>query len=287
MKNNIIISIVIIGILIVTIIVMRGNKQMDDIELEGGSHTTYLEGYKENIENSEIIYFSYDTSEYYVEAKLETNILHIKSNGGNIYDRDGTRFILSYDSDNLDFLKNLYTLITKYQLNKNNGYTHHVNGLPAGLGSVLDIKFIDGERIYKSDNQSPVMNDDAEKAIYKLFHEEAKRNNYDFTTIGSNQVIYDDANEEYLQGVWTGQHFGNKIKVVIRNQNIQIYVNDVLMDDTEYSIFEGNVRTNKLKEGLKEAKDYHDFEEFNSLSLLTKKNDFTMTAYFMKDAYST
>ena len=40
MKNNIIISIVIIGILIVTIIVMRGNKQRDDIELEGGSHTT-------------------------------------------------------------------------------------------------------------------------------------------------------------------------------------------------------------------------------------------------------
>ena len=255
--------------------------------MKGDIITQNLDGYAKDIKSNEITFFHYQAPTFNVEVKKEDNHLHIKSSGGNSQRRDGTRFILDYYSTNLSFLIKLNDLITKYALFKNNGYINHVNGLPAGFGGTLSVHYASNEKIYINDNQDSIMSDETEQDIYNLFHEEALRNNYDFTTNGSNQLIYDDLDIDYLQGTWKGSHFGDKIKVIIKDENIKIYVNDVLTDDTQYTIFEGKVRKHKLQEGIKTPKDYHDYEEFSGLSLLAKNNDFTITAYFMKNSYST
>ena len=54
-------------------------------------------------------------------------------------------------------LKVLDEIVKKYEFVKNNGVTHTVAGLPTGIGGRVDIKYVNGEFIYKSDNQAPVI----------------------------------------------------------------------------------------------------------------------------------
>ena len=73
-----------------------------------------LDGYSKKIKYNEIKLFHYQAPTFDVEVEKINNYLHIKSSGGNGPKRDGTRFILDYQSNNLFFLKKLNDLIIKY-----------------------------------------------------------------------------------------------------------------------------------------------------------------------------
>lgn len=266
-----------------------------EVEVFGGRHEGRIEGSSEKIESTNIISFSYSCGDYSshtrygfsLSCKKEDNKLHITSTGGNGNKRDGSLFKLNYYSDNLDFLKKLNDLIIEYQLSLNNGYTVYVDGLPWGYGDSLEVLYDSEEKIYKSSNQSPMISDDARSAIYTLFLKEALNNNLDFNSEKSNVQLYDDATVEFLQGRWKGTHFGDNILVEFNDNNIKIYVNDKLTDDSTYIIYEGNIRQDKLVEENPTTINEHSYLEFNGISCLKKKNKILLTAYFMKDGYST
>lgn len=275
-------------IIIMILIVKKGINMLEKpYELPGAKNESYLKGYKENIKSKNITEFSYECAQFRVSFKLQNNKTQITSTGGDYSARNGSAFSLNYIAKNNDIIKELQKIIEKYELYKNNGYVCKVNGLPAGLGDTINVIYDSGEKIYKHSNQTKVVNDKATTAIYDVFHKKAIQNGYDFTTEKSNVVVYDDATDEYLQGTWKGKHFGDEILVTIKEKNIKIYINNELTDDTEYIIINGNIRSNKLKKEVTNPKDENDYEEFNGISSIRKKNDIMLTAYFTKESYST
>ena len=289
-RNKIIIIIIsIILIIIIGIFVykkLKGGEVMPEVD-GGVVKDGRIPGYEEVIKSKEIVKFEYYNGEFSVSCELKDNVLNVKSKGGNRSQRDGTYFILDYNAKDNTLLDKLQSIIDKYNLSKNNGYTHEVAGLPEGCGDRISVRYKSGENIWKSNNQAPTMSEEATKEIYNAFHECAKDNNLDFNSKGSNVLLYDDADIDYLQGTWIGKHFGKEYKVVFENNHVKIYEENKLTDDTNYIIIEGDVITDKVKDGITEPKDRFDYEEFKTISIMKKKNDFTIVAYFMKESYST
>ena len=63
----------------------------------------------------------------------------------------------------------LQDVVSKYNLAKHNGYTHHVSGLPDMYGEQIDIKYASGESIYAHDNQDGFLPMDAMVELIELF----------------------------------------------------------------------------------------------------------------------
>ena len=266
----------------------RDDNMKRDEDVEGGVvHDKRLSGYSEIINSKDIIKFEYTTGDYYLLCELMDDGLHVISRGGYSNYRDESYFKLGYNASDNSLLYDLQDIIDKYNIAKDNGYVHETAGLPAGLGDTISVLYSSGEKIWKYSNQSHTINSEASEAIYNAFRKCANNNNLDFTSNGSNEVLYDDADINYLQGAWKGTHFGREYILKFYNDYVKIYEDGKLIDDTKYVIVDGNIVPNKLKSGVTEVKDYHDYEEFSIISTLSKKNDFTMTAYFMKDGYST
>lgn len=253
----------------------------------GQSHTSKEEGCPEKIESKEIIFFNYIGSNYGLTAKIEEDKLRVIASGGNINRRDGTRFQINLLSDDLSLLEELQTIIEENDVVRNNGYCHYVDGLPGGIGDSIDVKYESGEKLYKTSNQTPVVGSEVGQKFYNVFLDYVRRHGLDFTTKGSNVQLYDDADEEYVQGTWNGEHFGEKISVTFEGKRVKITVDEKLVEDTEYTIFEGSIVKNQLKEGVEKPTSYGDYELLKGVSMLNKKNWFTMTGYFLGDSYST
>lgn len=66
-------------------------------------------------------------------------------------------------------MSKLQEIVSKYDLAKHNGYTHHVSGLPDMYGDYIDIKYASGESIYASDNQSGFLAQEAAMELINLF----------------------------------------------------------------------------------------------------------------------
>ena len=239
------------------------------------------------IKSDELMSFSFLNCVITASCKLEDDGLHVFASGGNSDRRDGTRFQLKYCSCTNFLLEKLNRIIKQYDLARNNGYSCHVDGLPEGCGDSILAEYKSGEKLHMYSNQTPTVSFDASDAIYEAFHEDALKNGFDFNTSGSNVQLYDDANVQYLQGKWKGKHFGSEIIAVFTGCTVKIFVDGKMTDNTEYTIFEGKVRTNKLKQGKTKAESDYDYEEFEGCSCFAKKNSFTLTAYFMKQSYST
>ena len=253
----------------------------------GGTREVHLDGYKDEIKSDNIVEFTYNNDgEYRLWCKLENNILHVTSNGGNSYHRDGTYFGLKYDTDKLDILKKLNDIIKENNISKNNGFVHETAGLPPGIGDSIEVVYDSGEKIYKISNQFPVVGDELGKKFYDVFHELALEYGYDFNTEKSNVLLYDDATEEYLQGRWKGDHFGHKYEVLFEGNHVKVWEDDKLVDDTDYVIYEGRIRPNKLAEGVTEPKSFNDYEPFNAFDSLRKQNKILLTMYFYKNGSS-
>lgn len=239
------------------------------------------------IKSDELMSFSFLNCVITASCKLEEDGLHVFASGGSSNNRDGTSFKLKYCSCTNFLLEKLDRIIKQYDLARNNGYSCHVDGLPQGCGDSISAEYKSGEKLHMYSNQTPTVNFDASNAIYQAFHEDALKNGFDFNTSGSNVKIYDDADVQYLQGKWKGKHFGSEMIAVFTGCTVKIFVDGKMTDNTEYCVFEGKVRTNKLKEGIVKAGSDHDYEEFEGCSCFAKKNDFTLTCYFMKGSYST
>lgn len=286
--------IIMISILIVFTCVLGGIimglhffKNHEDVIDGGTTKERRLRGYKEKITSKEIVSFEYTCGKFKVSCVLEDDNLHITSKGGNSYHRDGTYFKLDYISKTNTILKELQAVIDKYNVSINNGYEHEVAGLDPYISTTIKVTYKSKEKIYKYDNQTRVIPEEAEDEIYNLFHNNAIENGLDFTSEGSNVELYNDADKDYVQGTWEGTHFGSKYKVIFEGTKIKIYKDDKLTDEGWYKIIEGDIVNDKPKKGVTIPKDRNDFEEFSDISIFKKKNDFTMTMYFMKDGYST
>lgn len=258
------------------------------IDIDGGVvKDGRIKGYEEIIKSKEIATFEYNGFGNHFTCKLDNNKLKVTSKGGNKEQRDGTYFNLDYKSKNNNLLNKLQEIIEKNNISKDNGYEYEVAGLPNGLGDYILVTYKSGEKIRKFSNQNTIIGEKAKNEIYEAFHACAKENNLDFNSSSSNVLLYDDATLKYLQGIWKGTHFGKTYKVIFENNNIKIYVDGKLTDDANYTIIEGKIVKDKIKEGTEVPKNRYDYEDFTGISTLSKKNDFTLTAYFLKDNYST
>ena len=266
-------------------IVKRHNEDI----IDGGVTTKNgrLPGYSETIKSKEIVSFKYDCGRFKVSCYLKDNELYVKSTGGYSFNRDGSYFKLDYKSKNTSILDELQSVIENYNISENNGYEHEISGIDPSLSTTIIVNYKSNEKIYKYDNQSNVISEEAEEDIYELFHKSAKENGFDFTSDGSNVELYNDATKEYVQGTWKGTHFGSEYKVIFEGTKIKIYKDGKLTDDTYYKIIDGDIVNDKPKKGVTLPKDKNDYEEFSDISIFRKNNDFIMTMYFMKDSYST
>ena len=254
----------------------------------GGKHESKMDGYSENISSKDIKYFDYAGRGFSLYAeKIDNNRIKVIASGGNTQRRDGTYFRIVFECDDLSLLNELQKNIETYNIAANNGNCLYVDGLPAGIGDRISVSYESEEKIYKTSNQSPTISDEAAKALYNSFRDYVVKHGLDFTSAGSNVKLYDDADEEYLQGTWNSKHFGDEIAATFEKNHVIITVNGQVTDDTEYTIFEGNVVKNALKEGVTKPSSHHDYEFFNGVSTFSKKNWFTMTGYFMQNGYST
>ena len=256
----------------------------------GEKHDSWLDGYSENIESKNITSFNYTGPDFFLSAKKkENNKIEICCNGGGKENpRDGSLFKIKYESTDNSIFKKLQEVIDKNKETKGNGHCVHVDGLPGGIGDKLEVEYSSGEKIYKSSNQNHTISSNSSKSFYDIFHEYIKKDGYDFNEKGSNIELFDDADEEFVQGTWKGKHFGDEIEVTFNKDLVTIKINDIITDNNvPYIIYEGSIRKNKLKEEIGKIKSKNDFEEFNGVSYFSKKNDFTMSTYFQKVSYST
>ena len=257
-------------------------------DIDGGTtREGRLKGYEEKIYSKDIVSFEYTCGKFKVSLDVKDDGLHVNSKGGNSYHRDGTYFKLDYVSKTNTILKELQEIIDKFEISKNNGYEHEVAGLDPSISATIKVTYKSKEKIYKYDNQSRIIDEEAENKIYEVFHKNAKENGYDFTSDKSNVELYNDATKEYVQGTWKGTHFGSEYKVIFEGTKIKIYKDGKLTDEGWYKIIDGDIVNNKPKKGVTIPKDKNDYEEFSDISIMKKKNEFTMTMYFMKEDYST
>jgi hypothetical protein len=273
---------------------MNGMMGIGNIPVCGQRHESQMEGYIDEIKSKDIEYFEYaGPSNNYSNgsqflAKKKEDKIEVFATGAFSNHRDGKYFKVKFESDDFSLFKELQDIVDEYNVTKGNGHCTYVDGLPPGIGDRISINYASGEKVYKTSNQFPTVIPPASEAIYNVFHKYVQKHGYDFTTEGSNLKLYDDADEEYVQGTWKGKHFGDEIVTTFEGKNVTITVNGEVTDDNvEYTIFEGSVIPNKLKDGIEKAESPYDYEYFNGVSKLAKKNYFTMVGYFLQDSYST
>lgn len=254
----------------------------------GGRHESQMEGYTEEIKSKNIKSFTYIGPDFSLNAKKENEKLLIFCSGGGKYNkRDGSLFSIKYETNDFNILNLLQEVIDKNNETRGNGHCVQVDGLPAGIGDLLNIEYESGEKIYKTSNQSLTVNPDSATKFYNIFHEFVLKDGYDFNTAGSNVKLFDDADEEYLQGTWKGTHFGDEIEVTFNKNKVTISIAGNITDENvEYTVFEGSVVRNILKDETKPPSSYHDYEFFEGISTFSKMNWFTITAYFIKESSS-
>lgn len=260
-----------------------------DGPVDGGRNEYWDPNCRENIESEEMtsFYLSRD-GEYSLKAEVQDDgKIRVNSLGGNEYERDGTRFTLDYVTADGELMEKLQALVKEYSLSKDNGHTETVGGLPFGIGETVSVEYESGEYIYRSSNQSRILDDEEAWMFYALFREDARANGYDFTTEDS-QFFYDDADEEFLQGTWTGKHFGTDVEVTFTGNHVVIVYGGEVTDDVDYVIIEGSIRPDILRDEPAGNRPEDDYEKFNGIESMRKAYDFMLTAYSMRGgAYST
>lgn len=102
---------------------------------------------------------------YKLSAVMGDNIVRAKIDWRG---RDGSGDKSEFETDS-SFMAKLQDVVSKYDLAKHNGYTHHVSGLPDMYGEQIDIKYASGESIYAHDNQDGFLPMDAMVELIELF----------------------------------------------------------------------------------------------------------------------
>ncbi|WP_157617830.1 hypothetical protein [Succinimonas amylolytica] len=206
--------------------------------------------------------------------------------GNNTGHRDGSRFVVRYEISDDGLPRELQTIVRKHNLSRDNGHVSHTDGLPTGDGSILSVRYDSGEAIYRGNNVFPLLDDAATREIYQAFRRAARRQGYDFTTAGSSEPVYDDPTVEMLQGIWKGKHFGRECVAEITGQHIRIFYDGELADDTDYVIFEGMVKPNRLAKNSSPDDKYPRYDNFRAFTSISKKNGFTIVGHVFRNGSS-
>ena len=102
---------------------------------------------------------------YKLNAIVEDNTVKAKIDWRG---RNGAGDKSEFETDS-HFMIKLQEIVSKYDLAKHNGYTHHVSGLPDMYGEHIDIKYASGETIYAHDNQDGFLPMNAVVELIELF----------------------------------------------------------------------------------------------------------------------
>lgn len=274
---------------------MPGGGGMTGYSMPGARRESRMEGCSEQIESQDIEMFSYSgPKNSFFFGEKEDGKIHVGCSGGSYSARDGSAFRISLmpdlsvpeEAERAEILLDeLQSTVVSDRVSAGNGYSLEIGG----LGDTVSIKYKSGEKIYKHSNQGRTVSDETVSKFYMSFLKYVKSYGLDFSTEGSNVKIYDDADEEYVQGTWKGTLFGSEIMLVFEGRHVRIYNNGSLTDDCDYSITNGCIRTAELRDpgpGGKYRGDEFDYEEFSEISCITKHNYFSMDAYFSKNIYS-
>ena len=217
------------------------------------------------------------TATYLSLKRQADGSLEISARGGSLEAmnqevRDGSVFAVNFTTPDRGYTARLQDLVVRRSLIRNNGLVVHTYGLPSGDGDRLSVKYDSGEYIYRRINTGPLLDYDTAFEIYDLFRTMTRDQGLDFTTRGSNVTVYDDATEEFLQGIWEGRHFGTPCQVRFAGRHVQITYGGSLTDDTDYVIVDGWVRpdTPSARKGGHAV--------FSALTGMSKKNSFTLNA---------
>ena len=253
----------------------------------GGYHESQMEECNEEIKSKDIINFSYVGTDFKVSAFKKNDIVAIAAAGGGKYDeRDGSLFIIKYETKEDNILKDLQKIIDKNHETQGNGHAITADGLPTGLGDTINVEYASGEKLYKHSNQSLTVKPETAKEFYELFHSYVKKEGYDFNSAGSNVKLFDDADEDFLQGTWKGEYYGDKIEASFQKNKLTITKNGKVTDDqVEYVICNGSVKKNALKKGTTGNKP-NDYEDFNGATSFSKMNWFTIICYYTENGSS-
>ena len=103
---------------------------------------------------------------YKMNAVLDNDKVKVKID---LHDRNGAGNKAEFETDS-SFMAKLQEIVSKYDLAKHNGYTHHVSGLPDMYGEQIDIKYASGESIYAHDNQDGFLPMEAMEELIELFN---------------------------------------------------------------------------------------------------------------------
>ena len=96
-----------------------------------------------------------------------------------------------------DIFPALVALVKKHDLAKNNGFNAFTHGLPENFGGSVDIRYASGERIYFSDNRSPILAPKAAREIADVFTEAMKGDKAELPDIeGLKEIIFDEKRKD-------------------------------------------------------------------------------------------
>ena len=275
-------------------------------DMPGSMHESQIQGLREEIASGEVISFEYSGrgtdrsaprrqgfpphpgSDFMVSAKrLPSGSLAVESSGGNYAARDNSAFRLKYETEDRGFMAELAELVRRHRIGRGNGRVVHVNGLPAGLGDTISVRYAGGERIYKSSNQTMTIAPEAADEIYDAFRRLAERSGRGFTTAQSTETIYDDPTPDFLQGAWRGKHFGRECRAVFSGRRIVITYDGTVADDTGYVIANGAVVPDRLRAKPVGDREQDRYETFGGdIISFSKANDFTIVAHFYRNRSS-
>ncbi len=275
----------------------------EDRPVCGGHHQYYLKDHPNVINSENIVSFTFDThgvSEFeggyvgeldeknknflypvmYVSAiKQPDGRIAVEARGtGRYQQRDGKTFHVKYTVEDDGLMAELQKVVRRYNLSQNNGFVNHTDGIPSGDGDTLSVKYDSEERIYINDNVQRAIPEDPANEIYEIFLASAHKQGLAFSTAGSNVKIYDDPDEEMLQGTWTGKHFGAECICEFTGNHVKIYYDGRLTDDTDYVIVEGRIKPDR-----KRADNPDRYDDFNTFTSITKANNFTLTGHVYRN----
>lgn len=188
-KFYFIVLVIVIVIILLFLLVSCNSKKPDrDDNIQTGGHVDYSDpNAPKTIESKEITSFTYSffihSSDYEWDFDDESyrEILYNNCTFSLEREEEGARCIGSgysqYGDDTFDFefladlsaLDDLQSIIDQYKLATSNGIHERTIGIPEGLGADLTVKYASGERIDAYDNAGPVINKDANLALYNFF----------------------------------------------------------------------------------------------------------------------
>jgi len=153
----------------------RRNAQAEE---DGGTRNYVDTNAPKVIESGEITYFDCVFSALTLcdwESPIRGNIAELYAHGSEgtfcLRDREKTNRKGSFVPDEA-FFRELQQIVSRYDFARYNGQHYRVSGLPPDFGIRLEIRYASGESVCFSDNQNPILSQEAMEELAALFQKQ-------------------------------------------------------------------------------------------------------------------